>query len=91
MITRSMGVSVIATDEIGLYEDIEAIKYASLSGVNLLFTMHGKSIDDVKRKKYIADLIDNNIFSNVVILSRKNGPGTIEKIYKVDNRKLEVV
>lgn len=74
MITRSMGVNVIATDEIGGEEDIKAIKYASLSGVSLVFTMHGESIEDVKKKSDIAGLIDNNVFSNVVLLSRRNGP-----------------
>ena len=49
MLVRSMGISVIATDEIGSKNDIEAIKYASLSGVSLIFTMHGKSIDDIVR------------------------------------------
>ncbi len=91
MMTRSMGISVIATDEIGGNLDIEAIKYASFSGVNLLFTMHGKNIDDVRNKSDIAGLLDNNVFSNVILLSKNNGPGTIEKVYKTYNKKLEVV
>ena len=90
MLVRSMGLSVIATDEIGTKEDIEAIEYAALSGVGLVFTMHGKSVQDITKKQGINKLINDGLFQNIVILSNRNGPGTIEKIYKYENDKLEV-
>lgn len=91
MLVRSMGINVIATDEIGAKEDIEAIKYASLSGVNLIFTMHGKDEKDVFKKEGIKELIAEDLFQNIVILSNKNGPGTIEKIYKINSNKKEAI
>ena len=90
MLVRSMGLSVIATDEIGTKEDIEAIEDAALSGVGLVFTMHGKSVQDITKKQGINKLINDGLFQNIVILSNRNGPGTIEKIYKYENDKLEV-
>lgn len=84
MLVRSMGIKVIATDEIGSKEDISAIKYASLSGVNLIFTMHGKSIEDVFRKEHMDMFLKENLFENVIVLSNKRGPGTIEKIHKLN-------
>lgn len=80
MLVRSMGIDVIATDEIGGKEDIEAIKYANLSGVNLLFTMHGSDIKDIYQKEGIKNLLNEQIFNIAIILSKKNGVGTIEKI-----------
>ena len=80
MLVRSMGIDVIATDEIGGKEDFEAIKYANSSGVNLVFTMHGNDISDVYKKEEIKKLLNDGIFSVAIILSRKNGVGTIEKI-----------
>lgn len=80
MLVRSMGIDVIATDEIGGKEDFEAIKYANSSGVNLVFTMHGNDIRDVYKKEEIKKLLNDGIFSVAIILSRKNGVGTIEKI-----------
>lgn len=80
MLVRSMGIDVIATDEIGGKEDFEAIKYANSSGVNLLFTMHGNDISDVYKKEEIKKLLNDGIFSVAIILSRKKGVGTIEKI-----------
>ncbi len=91
MLLRSMSPSVIATDEIGNDDDIDAIKYASLSGVKLLLTMHGKSMEDVKEKLLVANNVPDNLFQNIIFLSNKNGPGTIEKIIKVNNSKLEVI
>lgn len=86
MLVRSMGPDVIATDEIGSKEDIEAIQYASLSGVALLFTMHGSSLEDVYQKEGIKDLIKNHMFSNIIILSNAKGAGTIEKIHEINQR-----
>lgn len=91
MMVRSMGLNVIATDEIGTKEDIEAIEYAALSGVGLVFTMHGKSISDVTKKKEISRLLNEYLFENIVILSNKNGPGTIEEIKSLSSTKLEGV
>lgn len=51
MLVRSMGIAVIATDEIGTNKDIDAIEYAALSGVGLVFTMHGRNIEDITRKQ----------------------------------------
>ncbi len=83
MLVRSMGISIIATDEIGSNEDIEAIKYATLSGVKLVFTMHGKSLEDIKLKSGISELMNQKLFDLVLILTNKNVPGTIEKIHEL--------
>lgn len=87
MIVRSMGENVIATDEIGGKNDIEAIKYAVYSGVKLIFTIHGESFDDVLNKKEVSELIKEGVFDIAIILSNKNNPGTIEKIYDLKNKK----
>ena len=93
MLIRTMAPEIIATDEIGGKEDIEAIKDAVLSGVSLIFTMHANSYFDVTNKSYISELIEKNIFSCIVVLSNKNGAGTIEdiKILKGDEKKYACV
>ena len=82
LVTRSMAPDVIATDEIGSREDIEAIKNAALSGVSLLFTMHGRNINDLRNNKEVNQIISEGYFDVIVFLSNRNGAGTIEKIIK---------
>lgn len=89
MLIRSMAPDIVATDEIGKKEDIFAIEDAALSGVSFIFTMHAKDYQDVIKKPYINALIDKNIFSCVVVLSNRNGVGTIEDIKVLKEEKIK--
>jgi stage III sporulation protein AA len=80
MLLRSMSPEIIAVDEIGSIEDANAIEEAINSGVMVIATAHGKDLKEVQRKKGIDALIQNKLIDNVVILNRKNGPGTIAEI-----------
>ena len=51
MLLRSMAPQVIAVDEIGNYEDIRAIEMTLNSGCKLLATVHGSSIDEIRKRK----------------------------------------
>ena len=87
MLVRSMGIDIIATDEIGSIDDINAIKYANCSGVSLIFTMHGKDLNDILGRYEIKNIIEENLFRNIIILSNKRGVGTVEKIYDLKEEK----
>lgn len=80
MLLRSMSPEIIAVDEIGSLEDASSVEDAINSGVKVIATVHGKSIEEVKKRVGIKNLLDKNAFEKVVLLSRKEGPGTIEKI-----------
>ncbi len=68
MLIRSMSPQVIACDEIGSKEDVEAIKYAFTSGVKGIFTMHGGNLQDIKRNPDIEDLIKLGIIEKIFII-----------------------
>ena len=68
LLIRSMAPEVIACDEIGSKEDVQAIKEAMNSGVKGIFTMHGKSIEDVHSNKYIKNLIDEKIVEKIIFI-----------------------
>lgn len=68
MLVRSMAPEIIACDEIGSKEDIEAIKEAILSGVKGIFTMHGKDLEDIKQNLEIKNLIDNKKIEKIIFL-----------------------
>lgn len=68
ILIRTMAPDIIACDEIGSKEDIDAIHYALFSGVKGIFTMHGKTVEDVKNNKDIYKLIENREIQKVVFL-----------------------
>lgn len=68
MLIRSMAPDIIACDEIGTNEDIEAIKEAMTSGVKGIFTMHGKTIEDIKNNKKINELVETKQIEKVIFL-----------------------
>ncbi len=68
MLIRSMAPEVIACDEIGSKDDVEAIKEAIISGVKGIFTMHGKSMEDIKNNPQINNLIESKQIEKVLFL-----------------------
>ena len=68
MLIRSMAPEVIACDEIGSKEDVEAIKDAMISGVKGIFTMHGKNLEEIKLNRNINELIENKQIEKIIFL-----------------------
>ena len=83
MAIRSLSPEVIICDEIGTMNEVDALSMAFNSGVNMILTVHGIDLDDVSRRKSLKELINDNILERIVVLSSKNGPGTLEKVYKI--------
>lgn len=78
---KTMCPSVIVTDEISKEDDIESIKQAIKSGVSVIATAHAKSIIGLKSKKYFEKLLEDKYFERIIVLSNRNGVGTIEGVY----------
>lgn len=68
ILIRSMGPEVIACDEIGTKEDVQAIQYAICSGVKGIFTMHGKDLSDIKANLEINKLIEAKLIEKIIFL-----------------------
>ena len=85
MLIRSMSPEVIACDEIGSKEDIEAIIYAICSGVKGIFTAHGENISDLYNNTEINILINKHILDRIIFLDKKAKKGQISEIYYLAN------
>ena len=68
ILIRTMAPEIIACDEIGSKEDVEAIQEAIISGVKGIFTMHGKDMEDIKLNTNIKELIDNRKIEKIIFL-----------------------
>ena len=68
ILIRTMAPEIIACDEIGSKEDVEAIQEAIISGVKGIFTMHGRTLDDVKSNNQINKLIEENKIEKIIFI-----------------------
>ena len=86
MLIRSMSPQIIATDEIGRKEDIEAIEEALHAGIKLITTVHGKDLDEVTRRPTLNQLLKQKIFERIIILTNQPRVGTIHSIIDGSSR-----
>ncbi len=63
LLVRSMSPDIIMTDEL-CREDIPSVREACRMGVNIIATIHGYNMDDVKNR------IDTDIFNKFIILDK---------------------
>lgn len=82
MLIRSMAPQVVAIDELGSLEDVQAMRRVASCGCKLLATIHGNSLEDVAGKEFMKDLISEGLFSRYVVLHKNNGCPEIGGIYK---------
>jgi len=90
MLIRSMSPQVIAVDEIGSNEDLEAINHVINCGCKLIATVHGSSLEDIKSKPVLGELLQNRVFERYIILSNIKGIGHIEGIYDAAGSRISV-
>lgn len=83
MAIRSLSPDVLICDEIGTKEDIDALNTAFNSGVNIVVTVHGSSLGDIKKRRAFDDFLLSGIIERIIVLSNRLGVGTIENIYSI--------
>ena len=78
---KVMSPNVIVTDEIITEEDVCGVQFAVRSGVSVIATAHARTIDELKTKKYFEKLISEKYFERFIVLSKRDGIGTIEGVF----------
>ncbi|MGE5396088.1 MAG: stage III sporulation protein AA [Chitinophagales bacterium] len=84
MAIRALAPQVIIADEVGQAKDVEAIRECLNAGVRIITSAHGSSLKDVARRPVMQDLLQQNSFQTVVVMSRRKGPGTVDEIISLD-------
>ena len=78
---KTMTPSVIVTDEISTNNDLSSIRQAIRSGVKVIATAHASGVNDLKNKKYFDEIIKEKCFERFIVLSNRNGVGTIDGVF----------
>lgn len=81
MLIRSMSPQVIAVDEIGSHEDVHALEYAMHCGCKMIATVHGTSMEEIRKKPLFEQLIKEHRFQRYVVLGNSHRIGEIDGIY----------
>lgn len=80
LLLRSMSPQIIAVDELGREGDFFAASDLIHAGVKLLCTVHGSSLEELKKRTFLSSLIARQVVERFVILSASEGVGTVESI-----------
>lgn len=81
MLIRSMAPQVIAVDEIGALEEVQAMKYAMHCGCKLIATVHGESMEEIRKKPLFEQLIKEHCFERYIVLRNGRRIGEVSGIY----------
>lgn len=73
LLLRAMSPEVIAIDELGGEEDLDAVRKVSSCGCRIVATIHGSSLEDVRRKSGMEELFRERIFQRFWILGKRAG------------------
>lgn len=82
MLIRAMAPQVVAIDEIGGVEDVNALRKVSACGCRLLATIHGYDMEDIKSKAYMRTLLEERFFGRFIVLEKRDGCPVIREILK---------
>ena len=81
MMIRSMAPQVIAVDEIGTGDDVHAVEYAMHCGCKMLTTVHGYSMEEIRKKPLFEQMVKERRFERYVVLSNRKRVGFVEGIF----------
>ncbi len=69
MLLRAMNPQIIALDEISASADAGALEQALCCGAEVFATAHGRSLEELKRRRHYKALLDMGLFKKAVIIS----------------------
>lgn len=77
---RTLSPDIIILDEIGGEDEVKSLLSAMNTGVDVIATAHGSSIDEVMKRPNVKKLIEAGVFKKAVVLQGKNEPCRVKGI-----------
>lgn len=81
LLLRSMAPQVIAVDELGDASDSKAVERVIHCGCRLLATVHGDSMEDIRSRPFLGNLIKSHMFDRYIVLGKGKTAGVVREIY----------
>ena len=89
MLLRAMSPHVIAVDELGRRDELDAVEDILNAGVRLLCTAHGHSLAEIARRPGLSNLIAKKIITRFIILDGKPHAGHIAGVFNENEIRLD--
>lgn len=70
LLLRTMSPKVIASDEIASEADVEALRAAAGTGVKIIATTHGSSVEEALSRKVLKPMFEDKIFDSAILIRR---------------------
>lgn len=88
MMIRSMSPEILVVDEIGSEKDVQALTNAINAGVTVICTIHGQTVEELKKRPSILPLLDKKVFQRIIILEGQSSPGSIKSVYNDQDKNI---
>lgn len=82
LLLRAMSPKVIAIDELGSDEEMAAVKTIIACGSSVVATMHGNSMEDIRSRKGMEQMLQESCFDMVLLLGKERGRCVLKGIYE---------
>ncbi len=82
MLLRAMSPRVIAIDELGSKEEMEAVRTIVSCGSKVIATMHGNDLQDIQLRSGMEQLLKEQCFDLLIFLGRERGEFLLKSIYE---------
>jgi len=88
LLIRAMSPEVLACDELGQEKDFQVLAEVARVGARMITTVHGSSFQDLKSRPLLKNILGHNFFQRFVVLSSRDGPGTVEEVLEEEGKVL---
>lgn len=82
MLMRSMAPKIVAIDEIGSEEEMKELQNLSGCGCKLIASIHGESIEDIKKKEWIRQALEKRVFCRFILIQRDSCGNVTYAVHK---------
>jgi len=89
MLLRAMSPQVIAVDELGRSDELDAVEDILHAGVKLLCTAHGNSPEALARRPALGELLAKRFFTRFIVLNAQPHAGHIAGVYDENGNRLD--
>ncbi len=72
MMIRSMSPEVMVVDEIGGKKDVDALSEAIHSGVTIICSIHGSSLETIKNRPLVKYMLQSDMFKRFIVLGKRS-------------------